>query len=391
MLIRRPSTRSTTLPFATAATAMTLSRLITRSAIRIVLMACIKCELEATSSSSPSSGTSSFTAIQKSSAPPMSLSQGSLSSSTATMVRTMRSTTAAAAPQKIACFCCLAGSERAASAITTALSPDRMILTQMIAPSPSQNCEVNSSCISVGSAPPEAYPKSEQADDFAVHQIDLVRRRHLRQPRHRHDVAADHHHELGARREPYLPDVDDVGTRRRAQLRIGGKGILRLRHAHRIVAVALVLQALDLAAYLCVRRDLGGAVHLFRDLRDLLPQRVGVLVDEGRLRRLLAQLDHHARELRRAFAAVGPVGGEDHGHAEVLHLLVHQIHLRLRVVGEAVERHDAGNAVDLRHVLDVALEVHQPLLQRGEVLLVDLLDLDAAVVLERAQRRHDHR
>ena len=46
---------------------------------------------------------------------------------------------AATDPQMIACFCWFAGSERAANAITTALSPDSTILTMMIWPSPTQN------------------------------------------------------------------------------------------------------------------------------------------------------------------------------------------------------------------------------------------------------------
>jgi Na+/H+ antiporter NhaD/arsenite permease-like protein len=40
----------------------------------------------------------------------------------------------------------------------------------------------------------------EQSHYFAVDEVDLGRGRDLGQPRHRHDVTADHHHELGARR-----------------------------------------------------------------------------------------------------------------------------------------------------------------------------------------------
>src|SRR5262245_14267501 len=238
MLISRPSTSRMKLPFATAATAMTLSRLITRSAIRMVLIAPIRCELDATSSPSSSSGISSFTAIQNRSAPPISFRKDSLSSSTATTVRMIRSTTAAAAPQNIASFCCFSGSERAASAITTALSPDRMILTQMIAPSPSQNCEVTTSCISRPSS--RAGPASEQPDDLPVDQVDLHRRRHLGQARHGHDVAADHHDELGACRETHFAYVDDVVRGRRAQLRVGRERVLGLGDAHRVVPVAVL-------------------------------------------------------------------------------------------------------------------------------------------------------
>src|SRR5688572_17793403 len=41
-------------------------------------------------------------------------------------------------------------------------------------------------------------PRLEQPDDFAVvGEIDPLGRRHLGQSRHGHDIAADHHDELG--------------------------------------------------------------------------------------------------------------------------------------------------------------------------------------------------
>ena len=56
----------------------------------------------------------------------------------------------AALPQKIALPCWSGRSERAASAITTALSPDRMMLVKMIEPRASQKAaEVNSMDVSL--------------------------------------------------------------------------------------------------------------------------------------------------------------------------------------------------------------------------------------------------
>ena len=55
------------------------------------------------------------------------------------MVSTMRITTAAPLPQATARACCSAGNPRAASAITTALSPDSTMLTPMICSSAIQN------------------------------------------------------------------------------------------------------------------------------------------------------------------------------------------------------------------------------------------------------------
>ena len=54
----------------------------------------------------------------------------------------MRITIAAPLPQKMAFFCCCGGSERAARAITTALSPDSMMLIQMILSRPTQKAAV---------------------------------------------------------------------------------------------------------------------------------------------------------------------------------------------------------------------------------------------------------
>src|SRR3954471_15764029 len=89
--------------------------------------------------------------IQKSSRLPTSLSHGSVRRATAKSVSSTRSTIAAAEPQMIACFCCLRGSERAARAITTALSPERMTLTPMIFARPIQKaCETSSSSMRRG-------------------------------------------------------------------------------------------------------------------------------------------------------------------------------------------------------------------------------------------------
>jgi Na+/H+ antiporter NhaD/arsenite permease-like protein len=56
----------------------------------------------------------------------------------------------------------------------------------------------------------------KQAHHLTVDQIDLVRGGHLGQSGHGHDVAADHHHELGAGRQPHFADVDHVIVRRPA-------------------------------------------------------------------------------------------------------------------------------------------------------------------------------
>ena len=169
---------------------------------------------------------------------------------------------------------------------------------------------------------------------------------------------------------------------RAAHRRVGRERGLRLRHAHRVVAVAVVLQLLDLRAHLGVGGDLGGAVDLLRDLVDLVPQRVGVLVDEGRAWRACRTGRPRSSPVpprpcrRRPSAWPAPPGTPSFFIRAVSSSIS-----AWRVEGEVVDRDHAGNAVDLAHVLDVALEVHQALFQRGEVLLADFLHVHAAVVL----------
>ena len=65
------------------------------------------------------------------------------------------------------------------------------------------------------------------------------------------------------------------------------------------MSVAVFLQLLDLRAHLRIRGHLRGAVDLLRDLVDLLPQRIGVLVDEARARGLVTEADDDLRQLGR--------------------------------------------------------------------------------------------
>ena len=61
-------------------------------------------------------------------------------------VKKMRSSTAAPAPSRMPQNRCCGGSERQASAMTTALSPDRRMLIQMIWPTAIQNAGCIMSC-----------------------------------------------------------------------------------------------------------------------------------------------------------------------------------------------------------------------------------------------------
>ena len=111
-------------PFETAAMAMTLSRLIAASATAIVPTARHSLSEAATACSSAVSPFASFTAIHKSSRPPTTLRNSICSNCEMMSAKTIRRAIAVPAPSMMPILRCLGGSERQASAMTTALSPD---------------------------------------------------------------------------------------------------------------------------------------------------------------------------------------------------------------------------------------------------------------------------
>jgi hypothetical protein len=102
-----------------------------------------------------------------------------------------------------------------------------------------------------------------------------------RQARHGHDLAADRDDEAGAGRQPHLAHRHRspvgaprlFGSARRRRFGSVEKGILRLGHADRQVAVALLFPLLQLVAHLLVGHHLVGAVDALGDRLDLLEQR----------------------------------------------------------------------------------------------------------------------
>ena len=72
-------------------------------------------------------------------------------------------------------------------------------------------------------------------------------------------------------------------------------------------------------------------------------------------------------------------------------MLLDQLELALGVAAEAVQRDDDGQAVVVADVVDVAIDVRHALHQRVRVLAVDVLDLGAARVFQRARRADEHR
>ncbi len=138
ILIIRPIASSMMLPFAAAATAIILSKLMTMSAITTIRLAANRLPAGSRSAPSSSSCARSLIATNISSKPPMSLRYGIAISSAITPVKTIRMATAAPAPRMMPATRWRFGSARHAIAITRALSPDKSISIQIILPSDSQ-------------------------------------------------------------------------------------------------------------------------------------------------------------------------------------------------------------------------------------------------------------
>ena len=182
-----------------------------------------------------------------------------------------------------------------------------------------------------------------------------------------------------------------VAAVRAAPFRVGRERILRLGHTDRVVAVALLLQAGNPGPHRRVGRNVGCAIDLRGNRLHLVPQAVGVLVDKSHLGRAgLGQPDHRVRQFLGTGRAFGPMAGHHHRHALALHVPAQHREFGLGVTGEVIQRHDTGQTMPMADVLDVPLQIGQALLHRGRVGRREVLQVHAAVVLERAQRRHDH-
>src|SRR5665213_1806898 len=131
ILTASPRMSSAYRPLATPATAITLSRLMMMSAITTMRTARHRSATAfGVSSASCACGASSLTAIQNSASAPASRRYGSVISIETTPVNTINSREANPAPIIMPHSRSRGGRPRQASAITTALSPDKRILTQ---------------------------------------------------------------------------------------------------------------------------------------------------------------------------------------------------------------------------------------------------------------------
>ena len=104
--------------------------------------------------------------------------------------------------------------------------------------------------------------------------------------------------------------------------------------------------------------------------------------------RLLRRIDDLVGELEAAFAALSPDFRQRDFRAELIALLLDEVELFLRIRRESVDGDDSRQA-ELMDVLDVFRQVGEALLERCHVDLAELLLVEAAVHLERADRRDD--
>ncbi len=81
-------------------------------------------------------------------------------------------------------------------------------------------------------------------------------------------------------------------------------------------------------------------------------------------------------------AALGPVPGENQWHVPGGHDLREQGVLRHRVRREVIDRHHAGQSVMISDIVDVSLQVRGSALQGCEILLVDVIQIGAAMIFE---------
>ena len=171
---------------------------------------------------------------------------------------------------------------------------------------------------------------------------------------------------------------------------IGGEAVLSLGDADRKLAETFLLELGEAVAHALVRGDVLGAVDLPRDGARLVPQRHVVGIERLEIARLrLDGLHHGLGELGRARAALRPMIGQHAFDAERGAKPPEQRDLGLGVAREAVDRDHHRHAVFL-HVLDMALEIGETLLQAPQILLLEIVLGHAAMHLERADGGDDH-
>ncbi len=166
--------------------------------------------------------------------------------------------------------------------------------------------------------------------------------------------------------------------------------ILGLGDANRQRTKTVFLQLCQLASGPRREIDAVCAVDAFGHCLDSALDRSARGVAKIEMVGLIHQAKHLLRQLLAASPALGPHLRKAYVDALGLESIGHQRKFRLGICGEAIDGNHAGQAIDVRHVGDVAGKVGDACCQRIQVLLAQLVLGHAAVVFESTNRGHHH-
>src|SRR5829696_6237068 len=245
----------------------------------------------------------------------------------------------------------------------------------------------------------QAHILSEQPDDLTVLvDVYVVGCGVDAEAWHGAHVATDRVDETGPHRGAGLAHRQGPALRRTPQGGVRGYREVRLRHADRQVAEAVLLVGVELAARGQVVLDAVSPVHPGGDGLYLLLQGRVFGVEEVKIGRLLGGLGDRLGQVHGPLAALREVVADRHAGAHLLGHLPDGIVLRFKVGGERVDRHHRRDAVQ-PDVLDLLPQVVSSSVNVAGVLLQHLLGkrlsglhlVTARVDFQRPHRSHEHR
>jgi len=177
---------------------------------------------------------------------------------------------------------------------------------------------------------------------------------------------------------------------RAAAIGIGGKAVLRLGHANRQIAIALLFPILELVADLLIGKNLIGTVDVLGNRFDFGKETHVVRIDRCEIRLFgIGNLSDTGRQISGPFRAQFPVARQ-HGLGTLGgHIFLNRVHFGVCISDEVVDRDDDRHAERL-HVLDVTAKVRTALLYRIHALCAEIRFGYAAIHLHRAHSgNHD--
>ena len=191
--------------------------------------------------------------------------------------------------------------------------------------------------------------------------VDLFGGGDLGQAGHGEDVAGEGNQEAGAGGDLNVPHGDGEVLRGTQELGVIGEGILGLGHADGQVIKAEVGELLELLLRGGGDDDAVSVIDLGSDGVELVLNAVVDVVDELEVVGLVAQAHDFLSQRKTAFAALGPHFAQADVDAQLAALALDEVELGLGVGRERVDGDDAGETVDVLHVVDVLEEVEREL------------------------------